>query len=182
MTVNGTSTKEDFEIIKFIEDNAPFTMLLGKPWIERDQAIKKEEEEVLEQQRQELKDFMTKRIAQLIEEQENRSKPYDTRSPYVEAKATQKDEISTPDKEEVIYLNPRRESHQHEVTMFKENKNQNGKRITKTKLTRKKARKLSTKKAKIEKLQKIPEGTLQQDTLQNWSFVGISEQRHMPLR
>jgi hypothetical protein len=68
MNVNGTSTEEDFEIIKFIEDNAPFTMLLGKPWIERDQARKKEEEEVLEQQRQELKDFMTRRIAQLIEE------------------------------------------------------------------------------------------------------------------
>jgi hypothetical protein len=41
MTVNGTSTEEDFEIIKFIEDNTPFTMLLGKPWIERDQARKK---------------------------------------------------------------------------------------------------------------------------------------------
>jgi hypothetical protein len=37
MTVNGTSTKEDFEIIKFTENNAPFTMLLGKPWIDRDQ-------------------------------------------------------------------------------------------------------------------------------------------------
>jgi hypothetical protein len=49
MTVNGTSTKEDFEIIKFIEDNALFTMLFRKPWIERDQARKKEEEEVLEQ-------------------------------------------------------------------------------------------------------------------------------------
>jgi hypothetical protein len=49
MTVNGTSTEEDFEIIKFIEDNAPFTMLLGKPWIERNQARKKEEEETLEQ-------------------------------------------------------------------------------------------------------------------------------------
>jgi hypothetical protein len=66
--------------------------------------------------------------------------------------------------------------------MSKENKNQNGKRITETKLTGKKARKLSKKKAKIEKLQKIPEGTSQQDTLQNWSFAGISEQRHMPLR
>ena len=43
MNVNGTSTEEDFEIIKFIEDSAPFTMLLGKPWIERDQARKKEE-------------------------------------------------------------------------------------------------------------------------------------------
>ena len=68
MTVNGTSTKEDFEIIKFIEDNALFTMLLEKPWIERDQAKKNEEEEVLEQQRQELKYFMTKRIAQMIEQ------------------------------------------------------------------------------------------------------------------
>jgi hypothetical protein len=127
-------------------------MLLGKPWIERDQARKKEEEEVLEQQRQELKDFMTKRIAQLIEEQENHSNPSDTRSPDFKAKATQKDEIYTPDKEEVIYLNPRRESHQHEVTMSKENKNQNGKRITEMKLTGKKARNISKKKAKIEKL------------------------------
>jgi hypothetical protein len=63
MNVNGTFTEEDFEIIKFIEDNAPFTMLPGKPWIERYQARKKEEEEVLEQQRQDLKDFMTRRIA-----------------------------------------------------------------------------------------------------------------------
>ena len=45
---NETSTEEDFEIIKFIEDNTPFTMLLGNPWIERDQARRKEEEEVLE--------------------------------------------------------------------------------------------------------------------------------------
>jgi hypothetical protein len=43
--------------------------------------------------------------------------------------------------------------------MSKENKNQNGKRITETKLTGKKSRKLSKKKAKIEKLEKIPEGT-----------------------
>jgi hypothetical protein len=42
MNVNGTSTEEDFEIVKFIENNAPFTMLLGKPWIERNQARRKE--------------------------------------------------------------------------------------------------------------------------------------------
>jgi hypothetical protein len=30
-------------IVKLNENNAPFTMLLGKPWIERDQARKKEE-------------------------------------------------------------------------------------------------------------------------------------------
>jgi hypothetical protein len=71
MTINGTSTKEDFEIVKFIEDRNPFTMLLGKSWIDRDQARKKEEEEVFEHKRQELKDFMTRRITQLIEEQEN---------------------------------------------------------------------------------------------------------------
>jgi hypothetical protein len=63
MNSNGTSTKEYFEIINFIEDNAPFTMLPGKPWIKRDQARKKEEEKVLEQHRQELTDFMTRRIA-----------------------------------------------------------------------------------------------------------------------
>jgi hypothetical protein len=31
MNANGTLTEEDFKIIKFIEDNSPFTMLLGKP-------------------------------------------------------------------------------------------------------------------------------------------------------
>jgi hypothetical protein len=48
MTINETSTKEDFEIINFIEDSAPFTMLLGKPWIDRAQARQKEEEEASE--------------------------------------------------------------------------------------------------------------------------------------
>jgi hypothetical protein len=38
MNVNGTSTEEDFEIIKFFEDIAPFTMLIEKPWIDRAQA------------------------------------------------------------------------------------------------------------------------------------------------
>jgi hypothetical protein len=85
MTVNGTSTKEDFEIIKCIEDNAPFTMLLGKPWIARDQARQKEEEEALEHKKQELKDFMTKSIAQLIKEQENGSNLFDPRDSDVEA-------------------------------------------------------------------------------------------------
>jgi len=44
--------------------------------------------------------------------------------------------------------------------MSKENKNQNEKRTTETKLMGKKARKLSKKKAKIERLQQVPEGTL----------------------
>jgi hypothetical protein len=49
MNVNGTSIEEYFEIIKFIEESTLFTMLLGQPWIERDQARKKEEEFFLEQ-------------------------------------------------------------------------------------------------------------------------------------
>jgi hypothetical protein len=42
-------------------------MLLGRPWIERDQASMQEEEEFLEQRKQELKEFMTRRITHLIE-------------------------------------------------------------------------------------------------------------------
>jgi hypothetical protein len=49
------------------------------------------------------------------------------------------------------------------------------------KLTRKKDRKLSKKRAKTEKLQKYLEGTLQKENLQNWSFIRISTQRHMAL-
>jgi hypothetical protein len=67
MSAHGTSTKEDFEVVKFIENNTPFAILLGKPWIERDQARRKEEQ-VLEQKKQELKYFMTRRIVHLIEE------------------------------------------------------------------------------------------------------------------
>jgi hypothetical protein len=43
MTVNGTLTEEEFEIIKFVEDNAPFTMLIGKPLIDKEQARQREE-------------------------------------------------------------------------------------------------------------------------------------------
>jgi hypothetical protein len=43
--------------------------------------------------------------------------------------------------------------------MPKEDMNQNGKRPTETKLTGNKARKLSKKRAKIDKLQKVPEET-----------------------
>jgi hypothetical protein len=73
MSAHGNSIEEDFEVVKFIENNTPFTILLGKPWIERDQARRKEEE-VLEKKMHKLKYFMTRRIAQMIEEQENRSK------------------------------------------------------------------------------------------------------------
>jgi hypothetical protein len=52
-----------------------------------------------------------------------------------------------------------KESQQREVTMPKEDKNQNEKRSTKTKLTGKQAIKLRKKREKIEKLQKFLEGT-----------------------
>jgi hypothetical protein len=42
-------------------------MLLEKPWIERDQD-KREEKEVLEKNKEEIKYFMTRRITHLIEE------------------------------------------------------------------------------------------------------------------
>jgi hypothetical protein len=110
-------------------------------------------------------------------------KLFNTRDLDVEVARTQEDSQKTeapiPDKEEVL---PLKESQQREVTMPKEVKNQNGKRNTKTKLTRKKARKLSKKRANIEKLQKVLEGTCQRENLQNWNFVKISEQHHMALR
>jgi hypothetical protein len=54
-------------------------------------------------------------------------------------------------------VHPTKESQQCKVTMPKEDKNQNGKRNNETKLTGKNDRKLSKKKSKIEKLQKVPE-------------------------
>jgi hypothetical protein len=68
MSTHGASTEEEFEVIKFIEDHAPFPYLLGKIWIEKDQIRRKEEKESLEQKKQELMEFMTRRIAYLMEE------------------------------------------------------------------------------------------------------------------
>ena len=36
MISHGTSTVKEFEAIKFVENNAPFELLLGRTWIERD--------------------------------------------------------------------------------------------------------------------------------------------------
>jgi hypothetical protein len=56
---------------------------------------------------------MTRRIAYLIEEQENRSKLFNTRNPDVKAvrklEDSQKTEVPISDKEEVLILNPRKE-------------------------------------------------------------------------
>jgi hypothetical protein len=129
---------------------------------------------------------MTRRITHLIAEQENRSKLLRTRNLDHEVERTQEDSQTsrapTPDREAVLLSNPMKESQQREAAMPKEDKNQNGKRNTETKITGKKARKLSKKREKIEKLQKGPEGTSRKEDLQNWNFVGISEQRPMALR
>jgi hypothetical protein len=163
MIVNGTSTEEDFDIIKSFEDSAPFTMLIEKPWIHREQARRKQEEEVLEQKKQELKDFMTRRIAHLIEEHKRISQIFNTRTSNVEAKRTledpQKIELPIFDTEEVLSRNPRKDFQQREVTKTTEDKHQSGKSITEMNLTGKKARKLRKKRANTVRLQEVLEDT-----------------------
>jgi hypothetical protein len=46
----------------------------------------------------------------------------------------------------------------------------------------KKAKKLSKKIENIERLQKVLQGTLQKEGLQNWNFLEISEQHNMAKR
>jgi hypothetical protein len=48
--------------------------LLGKTWIERDQIRIKTEEEATEKKKQELRDFIARKIDRLIEEREDKSK------------------------------------------------------------------------------------------------------------
>jgi hypothetical protein len=43
--IHGTLTKEEFEVIQFDDNNAPFPLLLGKNWIEKDKLRRKEEDE-----------------------------------------------------------------------------------------------------------------------------------------
>jgi hypothetical protein len=43
--VEETSNEEEFEVIWFVGDNTPFSLLLGKNWIEKDQIRRKAEEE-----------------------------------------------------------------------------------------------------------------------------------------
>jgi hypothetical protein len=182
MNDHGAWTEEDFEIVKFVEDNALFNMLLGKPWIEKDQARKQEAKKDLEKQRQELRDFMTRRIAQLIEERENRSRVLDPRNLDDEVDRT----LEEPQRIEkyvgqVIPVDLKKESQHCKVTMPREEKNQNEKRMNETKLSGKKTRKLMKKKAKLEKLQTVLEETPQKENMSNLSFTGIEEQRHMAL-
>jgi hypothetical protein len=60
-----------------------------------------------------------------------------------------------------------KESQQCKVTMLKGDRNQNGKKNTKKKITGKKDRKLSNKRAKMEKLHNVLEGSSQKEVLQN---------------
>jgi hypothetical protein len=156
MSTHGDSTEDEFEVIKFIEHHAPFPALLGKIWIEKDQIWRKEEKEALEQKKQELMEFMTRRIAYLMEEQENRSQLLNTRDLDVEAirvlEEPQKTKIPNPYKEGVLHLDLKKEPQPHEVPMSREDKTHNRKRMTEMKLTGKKARKLSKNRAKIKNL------------------------------
>jgi hypothetical protein len=89
MSSHGTSTEEEFEVIKFVENNSPFELFLGRTWIDREQIRRKEEEEVLEHKKKELRDFMARKIACLIEEQEDKLKKLKARDPIVEVERTQ---------------------------------------------------------------------------------------------
>jgi hypothetical protein len=62
-------------------------------------------------------------------------------------------------REEVFHSEPLKDPQQCEVTMLREDKNKNGKRNPVTQITEKKARKLSKKKVKLEKLQEVLERT-----------------------
>ena len=66
--VHRPSTGEEFEVIRFVEDYAPFPLLLGKTWFEKDKIKRKVEEEATENKNQELRDFIARKIDRLIEE------------------------------------------------------------------------------------------------------------------
>jgi hypothetical protein len=52
MIAHETSTEEEFEVIRFVDNNDPFPLLLGKTWIEKDYIQRKAEEEATEQKKQ----------------------------------------------------------------------------------------------------------------------------------
>jgi hypothetical protein len=115
---------------------------------------------------------MTRRIAHLIVEQENKLKLLRTRDLDDEVKRTQTDlknpstqesRAPTPDKKEVLHSNPMKDHQQCEVTLPREYKNQNEKRNPVNQIIGEKARKLSKKKVKLEKLQEDLERTSQKE-------------------
>jgi hypothetical protein len=66
MVSHGASMGEEFKVVKFVENNTPFPFLLVRTRIDKYHIRRKEEEEVIEQKKQELRDFMARRIARLI--------------------------------------------------------------------------------------------------------------------
>ena len=60
--VQGTSTEEEFEVIKFVGDSAHFPLLLGKPWIEKDHIRRKSKEEATQKKKNELRDIIARKI------------------------------------------------------------------------------------------------------------------------
>jgi hypothetical protein len=128
-----------------------------------------------------------------MEEQEDKSKQQRARELVIEVERTQEglkdlpvqeESISTQEsvREEVLPLNLLKYHQQREVTMLRENKNKNGKRNPEAQVTGNKARKLSKKKAKLEKLWEVLEKTSQKESLQNLNLTGIEEQCRMTLR
>ena len=57
MVSHGASMEEEFKVVKFVENNTPFSLLLGRTWIERDHIRRKEEEESTEQKKIKIKGF-----------------------------------------------------------------------------------------------------------------------------
>jgi hypothetical protein len=167
MISHETSTKEDFEVIRFVENNTPFPLLLGKTWITKDHIKRRTKEESTEQKKKELRDLITRRIERLIEEQEDKPKQQRARELDVEVEIMQEDlknlpmqEIRIPTmelmREEILPSNPLKEHQQREVTMLRKDKNKTGKRNLGTQITGRKVRKLSKKKFKLEKLREVP--------------------------
>ena len=68
MISHGTSTEEEFEVIKFVENITPFPLLLGNIWMKRDHIRRKAEEEATEKKKKELRDIIARRIDRLLEE------------------------------------------------------------------------------------------------------------------
>jgi hypothetical protein len=119
---------------------------------------------------------MVGRITHLVEEQEEKSKQLRARDIVIKVEqmqeslrnlSMQESRELTPKQEEVLPSNPRKDPHQHEVTMLSTDKNKNGKRNPVTQITGKKAKNLSKKKTKVEKLHEVPERTSHKEGLQS---------------
>jgi hypothetical protein len=50
--IHGTSTQKEFEVIRFVDNNAPFPLLLGTTWIHKYHIRRKAEEEATENKKQ----------------------------------------------------------------------------------------------------------------------------------